>query len=204
MGVVGAGIGALVGMIAWIVIVSVTHFMIGWAAIGLGALTGFSARYFGKQGGQALGITAAICSALAILLGQFLGLRSIATAELPQMAAEAYDEQIVYANEALQATNDEQIIAAMDKKPIDLSDASTESPSKSTDEKALQNFRSKEMPKLRKFVNGQPSRAEFERKKVEEMQGVAFLVAGAQLIRFRTLIWLFLGVVSAFRVANRV
>jgi len=204
MGVVGAGIGALVGMIAWIVIVSVTHFMIGWAAIGLGALTGFSARYFGKQGGQALGITAAICSALAILLGQFLGLRSITAAELPQMAAEAYDEQIVYAKEALQATNDEQIIAAMDKKPIDLSDASTESPSKSTDEKALQNFRSKEMPKLRKFVNGQPSRSEFERKKVEEMQGAAFLVAGAQLIRFRTLIWLFLGVVSAFRVANRV
>ena len=47
-GIVAAVVGALTGAILWAVIVAVTNYKVGYAAVGVGALTGFLA---GKVGG---------------------------------------------------------------------------------------------------------------------------------------------------------
>jgi hypothetical protein len=70
-GIGGAVAGAVLGAAAWAVLVSVTNYKIGFAAIGVGALTGFLAGRFGGASPQLPWIAAAI-GLVGCLLGDLL------------------------------------------------------------------------------------------------------------------------------------
>src|SRR5437764_4632074 len=59
-GVLGAVVGALLGACAWALLVSVTNVKIGYAAVGVGALTGLLAGRLGGGAPQLPGISAAV------------------------------------------------------------------------------------------------------------------------------------------------
>jgi hypothetical protein len=70
-GIGGAVAGAVLGAAAWAVLVSVTNYKIGFAAIGVGALTGFLAGRFGGASPQLPWIAAGI-GLVGCLLGDLL------------------------------------------------------------------------------------------------------------------------------------
>jgi len=72
-GVIGAASCAGVGMIGWFSMIHFAQIEIGWAAWGVGALTGLGARMFGGEGGSTLGALCALFAAIAIIGGHALG-----------------------------------------------------------------------------------------------------------------------------------
>lgn len=69
MGILGGGMAALIGALAWGGITYGTGFQIGWMAIGVGFLVGFAVRLTGKGVDQIFGIVGAILSLVGCLLG---------------------------------------------------------------------------------------------------------------------------------------
>ena len=72
-GVIGAAVCAAVGMAGWFSLIHFGNIEIGWAAWGVGALTGLGARIFGGEGGSTLGALCALFTAIAIIGGHALG-----------------------------------------------------------------------------------------------------------------------------------
>jgi hypothetical protein len=80
-GIAGAVAGAVLGAAAWAVLVSVTDYKIGFAAIGVGALTGFLAGRFGGAS-PALPWVAAGIGLVGCLLGDLLADAHVLSAEI--------------------------------------------------------------------------------------------------------------------------
>jgi hypothetical protein len=70
---VAAGTGAaLIGAVLWAVVTAVTHYKIGWMAVGVGALVGIVVRATGKGRSNIFGIAGAIISLFGCVAGNFL------------------------------------------------------------------------------------------------------------------------------------
>ena len=67
--ILGGSIAAIVGAAIWALITYTTKFQIGWMAVGIGFLVGFSVRFFGKGFDQKFGFVGAFFSLLGCLLG---------------------------------------------------------------------------------------------------------------------------------------
>jgi hypothetical protein len=72
MGVLGGVIGAALGALAWAVITALTQFQIGFMAIGVGFLTGFGVRIFGKGIDKIFGYVGALLSLAGCVAGNIL------------------------------------------------------------------------------------------------------------------------------------
>jgi hypothetical protein len=75
-GIAGAVIGGIIGMTGWYYLIVLTKVEIGYAAWGVGLLCGFGAKIGCKYTGPLMGLVAGICALVAIVLGQFLGARA--------------------------------------------------------------------------------------------------------------------------------
>lgn len=71
-GIIGATIGALVGMGVWVAVAVLTEHNIGYIAVLSGFLTGFLAKFFAKKSNMIIAIYAVIASVISILLGEAL------------------------------------------------------------------------------------------------------------------------------------
>lgn len=71
-GIAAATVGALVGATLWAVLVTVTDYKIGYAAIGVGALAGFLAGRFGG-GDPRLPYLAAVIGVIGCVIGDLFG-----------------------------------------------------------------------------------------------------------------------------------
>ena len=111
---------------------------------------------------------------------------------LDEGATEAYNERMNYAKEADQAQTDDQIKALLIKHE------ENEQPTAED----IKEFREKEQPALKEFSNGKPGKAEFEKnfKKFRDTWTYKFILLKESVGLF-TLLWLFLGVSSAFKIA---
>lgn len=69
--VAGAAAAAL-GAAAWAFITVVTHYQIGWMAVGIGFLVGYAVRTFGKGMDRAFGIVGAAMALFGCLAGNLL------------------------------------------------------------------------------------------------------------------------------------
>jgi hypothetical protein len=70
---VAAGAGAaLVGAIAWAMVTLVTHYQIGWMALGVGFFVGWSVRQAGKGIDQIFGLAGAVLALLGCAAGNVL------------------------------------------------------------------------------------------------------------------------------------
>ena len=191
-GMAGALIASLVGMVGWFLLIKATGYEIGYAAWGVGAITGLGARVAGAEGSTKLGLMAGLFAFIAIIGGQYLALRSIAEKEFDKIALVSYQEQLDSANAAV-------VLASAEETKTFIAKQDEVNVSEVTDER-LKEFREKELPKFRDLIAGKPSKAEFlSRMNVFKN---SFRVQFAMLkesVGLFTLLWIFLGVGSAYK-----
>lgn len=193
-GVAGALAAALLGMFGWYLLIKVTGYEIGYAAWGVGALTGFGARLLGATGSTKLGVLAGLFAFVAIIGGQYLVVRGIAATEFDKIGVVAYEGEMAAAKSAVALKTDEEMKAFIAKQDeVSLTDVTTD---------RLKEFRETDLPKFRGLVAGKPSQAEF----ISRMSGimnswsVQFEMLKSSFGLF-TLLWIFLGVGSAYKIS---
>jgi hypothetical protein len=72
LGILAGLVAALVGAILWAVITVATQFQIGYMAVAIGLMVGFSVRFAGKGMDQPFGISGAVLAFLGCVLGNWL------------------------------------------------------------------------------------------------------------------------------------
>lgn len=198
-GMVGALVAGIVGMIGWFLLIKATGVEIGYAAWGVGAITGLGARLVGGEGGAKLGLTAGLFALIAIVGGQVLATKSIEEGKLNKILADRYQAEVDFAKNVLAAnTVDETkaLIAGHDK--VDVSQV--------TDEQ-VEKFKESELPDLRNLAAGKPSQAEYidnintSLKPFTHTFHMLFVLLQDSFSLF-TLLWIFLGVSSAYKIGS--
>ena len=79
MAFAGGSGAALVGGVAWAAVTVITGYQIGWMAVGVGFLVGYSVRYLGKGIDTIFGVIGAALALLGCLLGNFFSLIGFAS-----------------------------------------------------------------------------------------------------------------------------
>ena len=194
-GALSALVGAVVGMLVWFFLIKATGYQIGWVAWGVGALTGFAARVVGAEGSVKLGVVAGALALLAIVGGQYLALRSLMMTEFDKLAVVAYQVQVDYAKQVAAAGSEADMKAIYAKEN---DEKISEVKSQDWDE-----FQQKELPKLKELAGGKPTEKEFVRNFRKEVGSFSseFEMLKDSVGLF-TLLWIFLGVGSAFKLAS--
>ena len=73
-GIVSGLVVGIIGALLWAAISVLTHYQIGYVAIGIGAGVGFAIRKIGNGIDQIFGISGAVISLFSVLLGNFLSI----------------------------------------------------------------------------------------------------------------------------------
>jgi hypothetical protein len=194
-GILGAVGGALLGMFIWYFLIKVTGYEIGIVAWGVGLLVGGAARIISKQPSPVLGIACGVCAFVAIVGGQWLALLAVVDQEMESMATSSYREELAVAKSALEVQTREQIVHFLSVRDEVQPDEVTE-----TD---VKNFQEVELGEYKDFVNGIPSEEEYVRSL--KALGSAFIPKGElfkESMSLFTLLWLFLGVGSAWKLGS--
>ena len=177
-------------MLGWYYLIELTGYTIGYAAWGVGVLVGGGARTLGGDGSTRLGIIAGACALLAIIGGQYLYVKTEVDKVFIGAAASAYESRMAYAQEAAKAQTDDEIKALLVKHE-DIKEPTA---------KEIKEFREEELPKLKEFSQGKPSKAEFEKGIKGFNDTLSFkLMILKDSVDLMTLLFLFLGVGSAYK-----
>jgi len=211
LGVIGALIGGFIGMMAWYWLVKVTHLKIGWVAWGVGAFTGFGARALARAASPILGAVSGFSALIAITGGLYIVSADIVSTELggfdvgklvsgmaESIGGADYDEKAKHSQEALKAKTDDEIKAVYVK--VNLEQPSPEE---------LSEFKTNELVVMQDIANGKLTRQQYINKlKAEATGAISDVGAEARWDLFKKnmdvymIIFLLLGVTSAFKVAN--
>ena len=190
LGTIGAVVAGVLGMLGWYFLIKVTGYTIGYAAWGVGLLTGAGARTLSGDGSHRLGIIAGACAFLAIIGGQYLYVKTEVDKVFSGAAATAYESRMAYAREAANVQTDDEIKALLVK----------HEEIKEPTAKEIQEFRDEEQPKLKEFSQGKPSKVEFEKGIKGFNNTMSFkLMILKDSVSVMTLLFLFLGVGSAYK-----
>jgi hypothetical protein len=129
-------------------------------------------------------------------VGQFLAISLIMTQMVDELVESDYKERMALAKKAVSAKTDEEVRQVMVE---DSESEMWEEDPKQIEEEDVAAYRKKELPELRKFAEGTPSRTQYETKaraQIEEM-GLA-----KYSFDFRTLIWISAGVAVAWKIVK--
>jgi hypothetical protein len=201
-GIAGAVLGGGLGALIWYLIIRFTGYEIGIAAWGVGVLAGVGTRLLARNGSPALGVAAAVCALAAILGGQYFGAKDVVARELAKNFGEAYEERVQFAKQVVAAKDDDELKKLI---ALDMADeGQTPNPGAVTDE-ILAEYKEEDLPELRDMASGKLTKEEF----IANFQ----LIFGSQFTGWNlmketlslfTLLWLFLGVSSAFKLGARI
>ena len=196
-GAIGAGV---LGMLIWIGMIKYLNLESGIVAWGLGGLVGFGCRTLGGGYSRTLGLIAGACALVSIVGGGYLGMRAKVGEFFVEMTKEAYEERMAYAKEGVTKATDQEIREFLAKDETDENDQPL-TPDKITAAQIAE-FK-KEIPALKEFIAGKPNKEEFLRElrgmvDSAEMQTLIF----KESLSFWTLLWLFLGVGTAWRLGT--
>ncbi|HEX5218669.1 MAG TPA: FHA domain-containing protein [Verrucomicrobiae bacterium] len=153
LGAAGAVAGSLIGVLIWFLLIKSTGSPLLVIAWGVGGLTGLGAMLLAKHGGLPLGVLSAICALAGIVAGECLAASAIREQEATRRANVAYRVQLEFAKEALRAESPEEFRKL-------LAQVNGTTAEEVTDDQ-IKAFQDEELPRLRKFALGKPSRAEF-------------------------------------------
>jgi hypothetical protein len=153
LGAAGAVAGSLIGVFIWFLLIKSTGSPLLVIAWGVGGLTGLGAVLLTKHGGAPLGVLCGICALAAIITGECLATSAIREQEATRRANVAYRVQLEFAKEALRADSPEELRKM-------LAQVNGTTAEEVTDDQ-IKGFQDEELPRLRKFALGKPSRAEF-------------------------------------------
>jgi hypothetical protein len=196
-GSIGAVVGAFVGMLAWYFITKFTGYSFKLVALGVGAVTGGVARLLAKDGSLGLGFVCGVCALLAILLGDYFGVRALFLKEFDKYVAIgdlAYEAQMEYAKAAVAARTPEEIrklIAENEEKtPAEVTEAE------------IAEFQ-KDLPELKDFAAGKVTKSEFRQKlnsaALDEFSYKEYFLQGNIKGSVFTILFICLGVVTAWK-----
>jgi len=202
----GAFVGAMIGMGIWYGLVLATGYQIGIVAWGIGALAGLGARLLGRDGNTALGVVSAIFAAFAILGGGTLAVHHMLVEELGGELSggnrmhEMYVESLNEAKEAGPLETDAQIKTFLAKR-WELSESAV-------DQEDVDMFKQEELEEVKQLARGELTEESYmERYKAGTVVagGVvsAALWMGAfigSVFSLWTILWLFLGCASAYKI----
>lgn len=203
-GVLGAFVGALVGMGIWYGIAIATGYQLGIVAWGVGALTGVGARVMAKEGNTALGVVAAFFAACAILLGGTLSVHHELMKEMggfshENLTHEVYTESVKEAKDAGPLDTDAQIKAFLAKR-----DGSAES---DITQQEIDEFKKDELPEMQELASGTLTEQEYGKRHHKETavaSGVGSAIGWVaafigSIFSLWTILWLAFGCWSAFK-----
>jgi preprotein translocase subunit SecE len=207
LGILGAVIGGFIGMMLWFWLIKLTGYAIGYAAWGVGGLAGLGARILGREESPVIGGAAAICAAVAILGGQYMFAADFVKTKLGPLAemiegmqsavqesvGEAYDEKAKYGQDAVKAQTDDEIRALYEK-------IYEEKPGA----EELAEFKKDELPELKEIGSGKLTKEQYVKKTKAEMKKLGFTVRWElfkSTVDVVTIIFLILGIVTAFKIA---
>lgn len=166
-GVGGALAGALIGAAIWFALLQIPAsqgksgpeaFPTSWMALAVGVLAGFGARFLGRGAGPALGGVACGAGTVVICLMVWVTMmRHIDRLVLPQLKAQ-YLGELANAQTAIKAT-DAEIKIIIERRTANFGMGG---PVTTVSDAAVKDFRDKDLPKLRDFAAGKPSRSEWE------------------------------------------
>lgn len=192
LGSIGAIVGGLIGMFVWYYLIRLTEREIGWVAWGVGGLTGFAAQALARRGSHLLGIICGACALIAIIGGTYLAAMHFVRVEIQKLAEEHYQSRMHFAQAVSNAKSTEEIrslLAAEDGAAI----------TAITDQR-IREFQGTELPGLREFASGKPSREEFTQSLIQlGGASVPKLTLLKETLSLFTLLWLFLGVGTAYK-----
>jgi len=153
LGVAGAVAGSLIGVFIWFLLIQSTGSPLLVLAWGVGGLTGLGAVLLTKRGGLPLGVASAICALAAIISGEYLAAKAIRNQEATRRAGIAYRVQLEFAKEALRADSTEEFRKVL----AQVNGTSAEE----VTENQIKSFQDEQLPRLKNFALGKPSRADF-------------------------------------------
>lgn len=203
MGLLGALIGGTVGAVVWILIAVGLNSEIGWIAWGMGGLIGWLSVLLAKGAGPKIGLAAAAVACVAILASQYLSTGIVTSRVLDTLAEMTYEMELEYAKKVTAAKTDDELKAIIAENE---SDDTTTRAAADVSAKELSDFKTKELPDLRKLAEGKTSRATHAQKFRAELESDPELSGVVMENSFSkwTILWLFLGVGTAFRVGSGV
>lgn len=187
-------------MILWSLLIIVTDTEIGIVAWGVGLFTGYTARLIGRGVSSEIGMAAAISALVAILGGQFFATRHAVNELKDTIIGGKYEAYVEYAKEAVAAKTDAQIRELLAAQETE--EGFTVEPAQITTA-AVNEFKKEELPQLKLAASGQLSRTAFE-----AAEGAAFdaIFTTGFLLKHSfsifTLLWIFLGVGSAYKLGS--
>lgn len=199
MGTIGAVVGAFVGMMIWFLLIKATNTEIGIVAWGVGGLTGFVCRVLGAGYSRTLGFVAAGCALVAILGGEYLATQDAFDEFLAEALEGSYERHVAFAQEAVKLETDDQIRQFLADQgdeaglPIAAGTIMAED---------IRSFRDEALPGLRELANGSPPKAEYEENLRETISAAARGEVFKVSFSLWTVLWLFLGVGSAWRLGT--
>ena len=163
LGIVGAVVAGLIGMLAWYFICKSTGLKLRFLAIGVGCLTGYGARLFCRKPSTGLGVSAAIVALLIILIGQLSIASTRLSGAIDKTFGEGFEEHVAYAKKAVVEVpngSDQEIRVFLAKEAA----IGGEKPdSKQITEEEVEDFR-KELPELRELANGKMTKDQYVKK----------------------------------------
>ena len=193
-GIGGAALGGFVGMLAWAMITIFTGMEFGYAAWGVGLITGGMARLFARQGSTLQGLVCAGCAVLGIFGGQYFAAKYEVDKEFRRDAEKEYKHQLKMADAVLIPQTQEEIIAYIA--------GENEMKASEVTEADIRDFK-KQIPELQDLKNGKPSKEEFIKSHLPDKSSLFYnLIILFNSIGLFTLLWLLLGVASAYKIGS--
>lgn len=201
LGIAGAVVSGFLGMAGWYLLIKTTGYEIGYAAWGVGVLTGIGTSFLARGKTPALGVVAGICALLAILGGQYLATQSQVNESINQHLEEAYQKSLAYAQEATKADTDDAIRLLIAKDQA--KEGAAPNPGAVTAQQ-IADFHEKQVPKMQAFIKGKPTKEEYA---ATYRKFLKTIITPGQVMKesigIFTLLWIFLGVGSAHRLASK-
>lgn len=201
MGSLGAVVAGLISMGVWYGLVLATGYEFGIVAWGIGAVIGLAAVYLAKGGGVSLGLIAGVVALASILGGQILVTKAYVDEILDEYLSGAYEEEIAFAQAATAAAEDDSELRRVLTEEHQKFDPDFEGWRISSDD--LQEFREQDLPGLREFAEEFPTREAYDQSVREFYSSPEMQWALVQdSFSLFTLLWLFLGVGTAYKIAR--
>jgi len=198
MGVIGALGGAVIGMIGWALLIRFTGYEIGFAAWGVGIITGFGSLLLSGGGNTTKGVIAGILAVLAILGGQYFAVKH----QLDRFVDEYGEQLYAYEMDLAKAVDGADPERLRELVAYDNSDDENELSAADVTEEMVWEFRENRLPQLAAILDGSMTEYDFlEKVKTSIRENVTMVDILKDSFSIFTLLWIALGVGSAFKIA---
>jgi DnaJ domain len=206
LGIAGACVGAIIGAILWLVFLKSTSatpidpkstpLTTIWMAIVVGVLAGVGARLMGRTKAPALGGAACVCATLVIGIMAWQAMNSYIDRILAPQLKSQYDSALANAMSATKATDAELKVFIARNTPSASMDGNV-----NVSDEALRTYRATQLPILRDFAAGKPSREAWEATKRSAMRAhYPFEEAWQESIGSFGLLFLLAGILAAAKI----